>query len=45
LDSKGNSVRGVKVFAELAERFGLHSFSADNRHDSLLSQFEPRRPG
>jgi glutaminase len=44
LDSKGNSVRGVKVFSELAERFGLHSFSADNRHDSLLSQFEPRRP-
>jgi glutaminase len=45
LDTKGNSVRGVKVFAELAQRFGLHIFSADSRHDSLLSQFEPRRPG
>ena len=44
LDSKGNSVRGVKVFAEIADRFGLHIFAADNRHDSLLSQFEPLRP-
>jgi glutaminase len=26
LDSKGNSVRGIRVFRELSERFGLHAF-------------------
>lgn len=28
LDAKGNSVRGIKVCEELAERYGLHVFSA-----------------
>ncbi len=26
LDAKGNSVRGIQVFRELSERFGLHAF-------------------
>lgn len=28
LDAKGNSVRGLKTFAELSERFNLHLFNA-----------------
>ena len=27
LDLKGNSVRGVRVFQELSERYGLHAFA------------------
>ena len=30
LDAKGNSVRGVKGFAALAEEFGLHAFDCTN---------------
>ena len=28
LDAKGNSARGIQVFRELSERFGLHIFEA-----------------
>ena len=42
LDSKGNSVRGIKVFEELAEQFGLHVFEANpEKSESLLSQLSP----
>lgn len=41
LDVRGNSVRGIKVFEELANRFGLHVFEVDERHESLLSQLDP----
>jgi glutaminase len=30
LDERGNSVRGIKVCAELAEEFGLHAFDVMN---------------
>ena len=42
LDEKGNSVRGIKLVAELAERFNLHTFDANGRADSLLSQFSAK---
>ena len=41
LDVKGNSFRGIKVFEELAQQFGLHVFAADNGGPSLLSQLNP----
>ncbi len=44
LDVKGNSVRGIKVFAELAERFNLHVFEADRGPHSILDEFSPKRP-
>ena len=31
LDSKGNSVRGIQVFRELSERFGLHVFESGSK--------------
>lgn len=43
LDEKGNSARGIKVFQELAGRYGLHVFEAHGRPDSLLSQLQPAR--
>lgn len=44
LDPKGNSVRGLKVFAELSERFGLHVFEADFTGPTFRDQMElPRR--
>ncbi len=43
LDQKGNSVRGIKVFQDLAERFGLHIFDAVGDRESLLSHFQPAR--
>jgi glutaminase len=30
LDDKGNSVRGLKAFQELADEFGLHAFECTN---------------
>ena len=45
LDPKGNSVRGLEVFKELAEEFGLHVFEANpEKSDSLLSQLNPVAP-
>ena len=43
LDSKGNSVRGIRVFEELSRRFGLHSFEAGFSGESLDSQFQLER--
>ena len=43
LDIRGNSVRGIKVFQELAESFGLHVLEAENARQSLLTQLEPAR--
>ncbi|MFO0946010.1 MAG: glutaminase A [Planctomycetota bacterium] len=43
LDVKGNSVRGVKVCQELADRFALHSFEADSAETSILDQFAVKR--
>jgi glutaminase len=40
LDSKGNSVRGIKVCQELSERYGLHCFEsgfADSGLEQLIS--------
>jgi glutaminase len=36
LDARGNSVRGIKVCADLAEEFGLHAFDFMNFGSSLL---------
>ena len=41
LDLKGNSVRGIKVFEELATRFDLHVFQPGLTSTSLLSQLNP----
>lgn len=43
LDAKGNSVRGIKVFEELSERFGLHAFETGYAGPSFLEQFKPAR--
>jgi glutaminase len=43
LDKKGNSVRGIKVCSELAERFGLHAFESGFTGPSFESQMEPAR--
>ncbi len=42
LDSKGNSVRGIQIFRELSERFGLHIFetgSAARRFGTSSRQY------
>lgn len=43
LDAKGNSVRGIQVCKELADRFHLHVFEGDGNPNSILEQFEPNR--
>ncbi len=43
LDAKGNSVRGIQVFKELASRYCLHAFEADDGRPSLLAQLQPQR--
>lgn len=43
LDSKGNSVRGVQVFRELSERFGLHILENNSGRPTIQSQFAPKR--
>ena len=43
LDAKGNSVRGIKVCAELSERFGLHAFESCFNGPSFAGQMEPAR--
>jgi glutaminase len=45
LDAKGNSVRGVKVCAELSRLFGLHAFESATGHQSLSAQLQPQRHG
>ena len=43
LDPKGNTVRGIRVFRELSERFKLHVFEADPQGD-LLARFSRPAP-
>jgi glutaminase len=43
LDAKGNSVRGIKVFEELSERFGLHIFESGFQGESIRQLLQPRR--
>jgi glutaminase len=42
LDPKGNSVRGIRVCQELADRFHLHVFDSEADRNSILDDFEPR---
>ena len=44
LDSKGNSVRGVKVCEDLSHRFGLHVFESCFDGPSLRSLIDHPRP-
>lgn len=39
LDDKGNSVRGIKAFQLLAERFHLHLFDDHHERDRALARF------
>jgi glutaminase len=43
LDAKGNSVRGIKAFRELADRFGLHALESGFRGTTLRDLVAPRR--
>jgi glutaminase len=43
VDSRGNSVRGIKVCEELSERFGLHAFELGFNGDRLDDQFRLRK--
>jgi len=43
LDAKGNSVRGIRVCAELSERFGLHAFESGFNGPSFAGQMDPAR--
>jgi glutaminase len=42
LDSRGNSVRGIKVCEELSSRFGLHAFEAGFNGPRLEDEFRLR---
>ena len=42
LDAKGNSVRGIQVFKDLAGHFGLHSFEAADGRPTIASQLDPK---
>jgi glutaminase len=43
LDSKGNSVRAMRVCQELSERFGMHIFECQAGRPTILSQLNPAR--
>ncbi len=43
LDERGNSIRGIKVCQDLADRFGLHIFNPTSNDDILQSQLTPAR--
>ncbi len=45
LDAKGNSVRGIQVFQELSDRFGLHAFESGFDGPTLRSLLTPVRGG
>ena len=36
LDALGNSVRGLRVFRDLANEFGLHTFECTNHGSTFL---------
>ncbi len=42
LDAKGNSVRGLRVFEDLAQRFGLHCFNVGGESSKLLDELSLR---
>lgn len=42
LDAKGNSVRGIKVCAELVEQFSLHVFESEAKRARILEMFSPQ---
>jgi glutaminase len=44
LDPKGNSVRGVAAFRDLADDLGLHAFECSNRGSAQVSALVNRRP-
>jgi glutaminase len=44
LDAKGNSVRGIEVFRELSETYGLHIFEVGFGGTTLQSQTSLRKP-
>jgi glutaminase len=39
LDAKGNSVRGVGAFQEIADELGLHVFDCSNFGSSFIRPF------
>jgi len=43
LDSKGNSVRGIRACQELSERFGLHAFESGFTGKKLQDLLTPTR--
>ncbi|QIZ71604.1 glutaminase A [Oxynema aestuarii] len=43
LDKRGNSVRGIKVFEELSQRFGLHIFDPTTSVDTFLQWMRETR--
>jgi glutaminase len=45
LDAKGNSVRGIKAFRELAERFGLHALESCFCGTTIRDLLVPARKG
>jgi glutaminase len=44
LDARGNSVRGIRVCEELAERFGLHVFDCREPAGGLAAAASPHGP-
>ncbi len=45
LDAKGNSVRGIRVFKDLSQRFGLHVFESGYTGPRLDDLLSPARGG
>jgi glutaminase len=45
LDSKGNSVRGIRVCEELSQRFGLHIFDCHAPQGGLAEAIKPHGAG
>jgi glutaminase len=44
LDERGNSVRGIRVFEELSQRFGLHIFDCHAPQGGLREAMRPHGP-
>jgi glutaminase len=45
LDAKGNSVRGIKTFRELSDRFGLHALESGFTGATIRDLLSPVRTG